>query len=156
MLYEVITDAEHFFDGYAENPEYAMASLRAAAEGGAAVLVLCDTNGGAPLGDFGRLTALVRESFGLPVGIHCHNDTGLAVAGSLLAAEAGATQVQGTLLGFGERTGNANLSSIVANLELKQGLPCLPEGRIASLTRICRTVAEIANIPLDDGMPFVA
>jgi len=151
----VIYDAEHFFDGYKANPEYAMRTLKAAVDAGAANLVLCDTNGGTSLGSFSECTALVVRTFGIPVGIHCHNDMGLAVAGSLLSVQNGATQVQGTMLGFGERTGNANLSTIIANLELKQGIPCLPEGKLAQLTPICKRIAEISNIALDNGMPFV-
>lgn len=151
----VIYDAEHFFDGYRANPVYAMQTLRAAAEGGAAALVLCDTNGGMLPDAVQELTAKVMAETGLPVGIHCHNDTGMAVASSVLAVKGGATQIQGTLLGFGERTGNANLSSIMANLELKMHIPCLPEGKIALLTPICCRVAEIANISLEGGMPFV-
>ena len=120
---KVVYDAEHFFDGYRANPKYAMETLKAAADGGAAVLVLCDTNGGSLPDDVRDLTSLVVKEFGLPVGIHCHNDSGMAVANSLLSVRGGATQVQGTLLGFGERTGNANLSTIIADLELKMGIP---------------------------------
>jgi len=151
----VIYDAEHFFDGYNANPGYAMKTLHAAVEGGASILVLCDTNGGMLPDDVRRITEAVVVEFRVPVGIHCHNDTGMAVASSLLAVKGGATQVQGTLLGFGERTGNANLSTIIANLELKMGIPCLPEGKVASLTPVVRRVAEIANITVETGMPFV-
>lgn len=151
----VIYDAEHFFDGYRANPEYAMRTLRAATEAGAAILALCDTNGGSTLETFAECTALVSKTFAIPVGIHNHNDSGLAVAGTLLAMKNGATQVQGTMLGFGERTGNANLSTIIANLELKLNIPCLPEGHLSMLTPICRRIAEITNITLEGGMPFV-
>ncbi len=151
----VIYDAEHFFDGYASNPAYALSTLRAAKEGGASVLVLCDTNGGMLPDAIREMTETVVRELALPVGIHCHNDTGMAVASSLLSVKGGATQVQGTLLGFGERTGNANLSTIIANLELKMGLKCLPEGRVSQLTPIGLRVAEIANITLDNGMPYV-
>jgi 2-isopropylmalate synthase len=151
----VIYDAEHFFDGYRANPEYAMKTLAAAKEGGASVLVLCDTNGGTLPDDVRVMTEAVVKGLGLPVGIHCHNDTGMAVASSLLSVKGGATQVQGTLLGFGERTGNANLSTIIANLELKMGISCLPQGRVGDLTPIARRVAEIANITVDNGMPYV-
>ena len=151
----VIYDAEHFFDGYRANPEYAMRTLSAAVEGGAALLVLCDTNGGTMPDDVQKMTALVVKEFGVPVGIHCHNDTGLAVANSLLAVKAGATQVQGTLLGFGERTGNTNLSSVIADLELKMGTSCLPEGKLASLTPVVHRIAEISNVTVESGMPFV-
>jgi 2-isopropylmalate synthase len=152
---KVIYDAEHFFDAYAANASYAMETLRAAVDGGAAVLVLCDTNGGTLPDAIQEMVAKVRKEFSVPVGIHCHNDAGLAVANSLMAVKAGATQVQGTLIGFGERTGNANLSTIIADLELKMGMPCLSEGKLASLTQVSRRVAEIANINLDGGMPFV-
>ena len=152
---KVVYDAEHFFDGYRANPKYAMETLKAAADGGAAVLVLCDTNGGSLPDDVRDLTSLVVKEFGLPVGIHCHNDSGMAVANSLLSVRGGATQVQGTLLGFGERTGNANLSTIIADLELKMGIPCLPEGKLSSLTSIALRTAEIANINLESGMPYV-
>jgi len=151
----VFYDAEHFFDGYAANAEYALKTLAAAVEGGAGALVLCDTNGGTMPNTVERLTALVVKEFGVPVGIHCHNDAGLAVANSLMAVAGGATQIQGTLLGFGERTGNANLSTIVADLELKLGYQCLSEGKLASLTPIARRVAEVSNIALDRSMPFV-
>lgn len=151
----VLYDAEHFFDGYRANPEYAMKTLAAAREGGALALVLCDTNGGTLPDEVQSVTKRVVQEFGVPVGIHCHNDTGMAVASSIMSVMGGATQVQGTLLGFGERTGNANLSTIMANLSLKMGIPCLPEGRIADLTPICRRLAEIANITLENGMPYV-
>jgi len=152
---KVVYDAEHFFDGYRANPKYAMETLKAAADGGSAILVLCDTNGGSLPDEVRELTALVVKQFGLPVGIHCHNDSGMAVANSLLSVKGGATQVQGTLLGFGERSGNANLSTIIADLELKMGMHCLPEGKLASLTSIALRTAEIANINLESGMPFV-
>jgi len=152
---KVVYDAEHFFDGYRSNPKYAMETLKAAADGGAAVLVLCDTNGGSLPDDVRDLTALVVKEFGLPVGIHCHNDSGMAVANSLLSVKGGATHVQGTLLGFGERSGNANLSTIIADLELKMGVQCLREGKLATLTSIALRIAEISNINLESGMPFV-
>lgn len=151
----VIYDAEHFFDGYKANPEYALKTLEAAKSGGASALVLCDTNGGTLPDRVQELTTLVADALKLPVGIHCHNDTGMAVASSIMAVKGGATQVQGTLLGFGERTGNANLSTIIANLELKMDIPCLPAGRLESLTPVCRRVAEIANINMEGGMPYV-
>ncbi|ULQ59656.1 citramalate synthase [Brucepastera parasyntrophica] len=152
---KIVYDAEHFFDGYKANPEYAMKTLKAAVDGGASILVLCDTNGGTLPDTVEELTALVKKEFGIPVGIHCHNDAGLAVANSLFAVKGGASQVQGTLLGFGERTGNANLSTIIPNLELKMHMPCLPEGKLALLTPISLRVSEIANITPEGGMPFV-
>ncbi|HUW42412.1 MAG TPA: citramalate synthase [Rectinemataceae bacterium] len=150
----VIYDAEHFFDGHVANPGYAMASLRAAAEGGAECLVLCDTNGGSLPGRIAELTK-AAGALGVPLGIHAHNDSGLAVANSLAAVEAGAVHVQGTLVGFGERCGNANLSTIVADLELKMRLSCLREGSLPKLAAVTRRVAEIANVGFDEGMPFV-
>ncbi len=151
----VIYDAEHFFDGAVANRDYAFKTLAAAVDAGASILVLCDTNGGTVPDVVQRMTEEVVKTFGKPVGIHCHNDTGMAVASSLLAVRGGAVQLQGTLLGFGERTGNANLSTIIANLELKMGLPCLPAGKIGELTPVCRRVAEIANISIEGGMPYV-
>jgi 2-isopropylmalate synthase len=153
----VIFDAEHFFDAFKENPDYALRCLEAAQEGGAETLVLCDTRGGCLPGEIGRITRLAAERFDscAEIGVHTHNDCGLGVANSLAAVEAGARHVQGTLLGFGERTGNANLSTIIANLELKMNASCLPAGHLERLTSIVRQVAEIANITLDSGMPYV-
>ncbi len=153
----VIFDAEHFFTGYKENPEYAMACLKAAVEGGAICLCLCETKGGTMCLECGDITKKVVERFGkaVSVGIHTHNDCGLAVANSLIAVEAGATHVQGVLLGFGERTGNANLSTIIANLQLKMGCECIPSSNVKLLTPICKRVAEITNISLYPGMPYV-
>lgn len=154
---EVIFDAEHFFTGYAENAEYAMKSLKAAVEGGASCLCLCETKGGEMPMQCYNATKAVFDAFGdkVEVGIHTHNDTGLAVANSLLAVEGGASHVQGVLLGFGERTGNANLSTIIADLQLKMDCLCIPEENISKLTPICKRVAEISNIALDAGMPYV-
>ncbi len=161
---KVIYDAEHFFDGYESNPDYALKTLHAAIDGGAFSLVLCDTKGGFGITPMMKAVQAVVKEFSkfktkdgkeIEIGIHAHNDCGLAVAHSLLAVENGSTQVQGTLLGFGERTGNADLSSIMANLELKMGYGCLPKGNMSKLTPICRQVAEIANIPLSSGAPFV-
>ena len=123
----VFLDAEHFFDGYRDNRDYALEVLRTAAEAGAEVVALCDTNGGMLPGWVADVVHDVLESTGVRVGIHCHNDTGCAVANSLAAVDAGATHVQGTLNGYGERTGNADLVSVVANLELKLGRPVLPD-----------------------------
>ncbi|MEI6386836.1 MAG: citramalate synthase [Spirochaetota bacterium] len=151
----VVYDAEHFFDGYKANPEYALRTVAAAAKGGAECLVLCDTNGGS-LPDLVReLTKKVVAEFGIPVGIHAHNDSGLAVANSLAAVDGGALQVQGTLAGFGERCGNANLSTIVPNIRIKLGKECLSEESLAAITVSTRRVAEIANISFDEGMPYV-
>lgn len=154
---KVIYDAEHFFDAYIGNAEYAMRTLEAAAEGGAEVLCLCETKGGMLPLDVQNMTEAVVRRFGgsVQVGIHTHNDCGLAVANSLLAVEGGALHVQGTILGFGERTGNANLSSIIPDLELKMKCRCLPEGKLCDLTSVCRRIAEISNITMDTGMPYV-
>lgn len=151
----VIYDAEHYFDGFVSNPDYATATLRAAVEGGAQCLVLCDTNGGTLPDAVREMTESVVREFGIPVGIHCHNDGGMAVANSLMSVKGGALQVQGTLIGFGERTGNANLTTIIANLELKMGMKCLPEGMVETLTPMARRIAEIANVTIENGMPFV-
>lgn len=123
---EVIFDAEHFFDGCSANPAYALAALQAAAEGGADCLVLCDTNGGAFPSQVFEMTRSVLQQTAVPVGIHCHNDCGLAVANSLMAVRAGARHVQGTYIGFGERCGNANLSTLIGNLQLKDAYRCIP------------------------------
>lgn len=161
---KVIYDAEHFFDAWFANPDYTMKTLKAAVEGGASVLALCDTKGGTMPMEILKATTAVTSEFsgvktpqGIPVeiGIHTHNDAGLAVANSLMAVEAGASHVQGTLLGFGERTGNANLSSIISNLELKMNVKCLPEDKLKLLTSVCKQVAEVSNIPLENGMPYV-
>jgi 2-isopropylmalate synthase len=151
----VVYDAEHFFDGYEADGEYAMSSLRAASEAGAECLVLCDTNGGNLPGRIAELTAKVVKELGRPVGIHAHNDSGLAVANSLAAVLSGAVHVQGTLVGFGERCGNANLSTLAADLTLKLGLDCLKSDSLPKLSRITRRVAEIANVNFDEGMPYV-
>lgn len=154
---EVIFDAEHFFTGYEANSAYAMSCLEAAVEGGASILSLCETKGGVLPMQCYEMTKAVVEKFGnvVSVGIHTHNDSGVAVANSLLAVEAGASHVQGVLIGFGERTGNANLSTIIADLQLKMDCSCIPAENMQSLTPICRRVAEISNIALDSGMPYV-
>jgi 2-isopropylmalate synthase len=153
----VIYDAEHFYDGYRANPAYALDTVEAAAEAGAGVLCLCDTNGGRFPEEIAEATAAViaRVRGRAAVGIHAHNDSGLAVANSLAAVRAGATHVQGTLIGFGERCGNANLSTIVANLQLKAGRTCIPPANLTGLTGAARRVAEIANVVLPDDQPYV-
>lgn len=155
---KVIFDAEHFFDGYKANPEYALMSLKSAVKGGAICLSLCDTNGGTMPSQIKEIVEKVVKEFtleGVTIGIHTHNDTGMAVANSVIAVEAGAGQVQGTFIGIGERTGNANLSTIIPNLELKLGYKCLPEGNIRLLTPYARRIAEIANVTLEETMPYV-
>ncbi|MDQ6423304.1 citramalate synthase [Paenibacillus sp. LHD-117] len=152
---EAMYDAEHFFDGYKNNPEYALAALRKAQEGGADWLVLCDTNGGTMPGEIREIVSRVREELQTPIGIHTHNDCELAVANSLAAIEAGARQVQGTMNGYGERCGNANLCSIIPNLQLKLGYECLPEEKLRLLTGTARYVSEIANVHMPVGQAFV-
>ena len=152
----VFFDAEHFFDGYKENPEFAMEALRAAQKGGAACLALCDTNGGCFPDEIARITKAVAEAFPeLTVSIHTHNDGGMAVANSIMAVEAGASQVQGTFLGFGERCGNTNLSTVIADLQLKLGFQCVPADCIARMTGAARIISEISNVRLSHSMPYV-
>jgi 2-isopropylmalate synthase len=150
----VFFDAEHFFDGYRDDPNFAMAVLGAAQEAGAERLVLCDTNGGTLPADVGRVVGWVNERMEAPIGIHVHNDAGCAVANSLVAVEAGAFQVQGTINGYGERTGNADLVPIAANLTVKMGRRVLPEGSVASLTELAHYVAEVANLTPDSHQPY--
>ena len=151
---QVIFDAEHFFDGYKENPEYALACLGAAVKGGASWLVLCDTNGGS-LPDAVHLAVKdVMSRYDVPVGVHSHNDSELAVACSLAAVSAGARMVQGTINGLGERCGNANLCSIIPNLKLKMGFP-LPGMDLAKLTSLSAFVGEMANVRPHGNLPFV-
>lgn len=152
---EVIYDAEHFYDGYKAAPDYALATLRAAVEGGADVLVLCETNGGCLPSEVKTITEAVARAFDLPLGIHAHNDSGLAVANTLMAVEAGAWHVQGTINGYGERCGNADLCSIIPNLQLKMGYSCVTPEQLASLTEVSRYVSEIANLNPDTHAPFV-
>jgi 2-isopropylmalate synthase len=151
----VFLDAEHFFDGYRANRAYALEALRVAAEAGAEVVALCDTNGGMLPGWVAEVVGDVIATTGVRVGIHCHNDTGCAVANSLAAVEAGATHVQGTLNGYGERTGNADLVSVVANLELKLDRPVLPSGSLREATRIAHAVADVTNVPPAARQPYV-
>jgi 2-isopropylmalate synthase len=152
---EVMFDAEHFFDGFKNNPEYAFKSLKAATDGGAAVLVLCDTNGGCFPDEIREITAKVVAEFSVPVGIHTHNDCEMAVANSLTAVFAGAEQVQGTFTGFGERCGNANLSAIIPALQLKKGYSCIFPDAVKSLTQTARFISEVANISLNKRAAYV-
>jgi 2-isopropylmalate synthase len=152
---EVIYDAEHFFDGYFANPGYALQTLDAAKNAGADVLCLCDTNGGTLTGRVVEAFAEVRKRFDGILGIHTHNDSGVAVANTIAAVEAGATHVQGCMNGYGERCGNANLASVIANLELKLGHTTIGPERLTSLSAACRFIAEIANLPLHNDQPFV-
>jgi 2-isopropylmalate synthase len=152
---EVVYDAEHFFDGYKANPEYAMLTLKVAAEAGADVVVPCDTNGGALPWAVSEIMRKVVRTIDAPVGIHTHNDGGCGVANTLAAVEAGAVHVQGTINGYGERVGNANLSTIIPDLQLKMGKDCVPSQSLAQITELSRFVAEVANLALDDHSPYV-
>lgn len=151
----VIFDAEHFFDGYRENPEYALKTLKAAEKAGAEVLNLCDTNGGTFPDEIAAAIKEVKKQVHVKIGIHCHNDNGCAVAGTLAAVKAGATHIQGTFTGCGERCGNANLSTVIADLQLKLGKNCVPQESLVHLTKTARYIAEIANIKLPNVMPYV-
>ncbi len=152
---EVVYDAEHFFDGYKRHPEYAMATLRAASEAGADVLVLCDTNGGSTPWEIAEAVRRIRGMGLGPLGIHTHNDAELAVANTLVAVREGAVHVQGTINGYGERCGNANLCSIIPDLILKMGIECLPVERLKRLTELSRFVSEVANVGHQDHQPYV-
>jgi 2-isopropylmalate synthase len=150
----VFVDCEHFFDGYRENPAYTLEVVRTAAEAGAEVVVLCDTNGGMLPPWISEIVTATSE-LGVPLGIHTHNDTGCAVANTLAAVDAGVMHVQGTVNGYGERTGNAELLSIVANLELKYGWPLLPAGSLREATRLAHEIAEVTNVPPSARQPYV-
>jgi 2-isopropylmalate synthase len=152
---EVIYDAEHFFDGYKKNPEYALETIRKAEAGGADWIVLCDTNGGSLPAEISAIVQTVKQHLQSPIGIHAHNDCELGVANSLAAIQAGATQVQGTTNGYGERCGNANLSSIIPNLQLKLGYSVLKPEQLALLTQVARYVSEVANMHMPVNQPFV-
>lgn len=152
---QVFFDAEHFFDGYRANPEYALKTLEAAASAGAECLVLCDTNGGTLPGDIGRIVREIVGTFKIPIGIHSHNDSDCAVANSIIAVEHGATQVQGTINGLGERCGNANLISLIPALKLKLKHRCLTESKIKKLKDVSRFVTEISNLRHFKRQPYV-
>jgi 2-isopropylmalate synthase len=152
---EVVYDAEHFFDGFKDSQEHALATLQAAKEGGADILVLCDTNGGTLPHEVAEITALVAARFAMPVGIHTHDDSGLGVANALASIRAGATQVQGTINGYGERTGNCNLTTVIPNLQLKMGLPVVSEENLRQLTSLSHFVDDLANLGHDPRAPFV-
>ena len=156
---EVVFDAEHFFDGYKANPAYALACVRAAAEAGADSIDLCETNGGAlPFEVSEIVAAVVRELESFPstrIGIHCHNDSGCAVANTLAAVRAGACQVQGTVNGYGERVGNADLLTVIADLELKMGYTCVGPDKLRELTNVAGYVAEICNFSVWAHAPYV-
>ncbi len=152
---EVIYDAEHFFDGWGANREYALETIKAAEDAGADWIVLCDTNGGWLPNELQVVVEEVVDLSGVPIGIHAHNDSECAVANTLVAVAAGATQVQGTVNGYGERCGNANLCSIIANFELKAGIEAVGPEKLAQLTDLSHYVAEVANVVPDNHQPYV-
>ncbi len=150
---EVILDAEHFFDAFKDDADYAIRCLKIAEKAGADWIVLCDTNGGSLPGDISSSIKVAKQKLSIPIGVHTHNDCELAVANSLVAVESGATQIQGTINGYGERCGNANLTSIIPTLQLKMGLKCLQHNDLNKISELSKQVAELANINLD---PFAA
>jgi len=152
---EVIYDAEHFFDGFKANPDYALMTVKVAAEAGADCVVLCDTNGGTLTWEMHDVVGQIADAVETAVGIHTHDDGGCAVANSLTAVSAGATHVQGTINGYGERVGNANLCTIVPDLQLKMGKDCVPDDALPRVGELSRFVSEVANLPHDDHWPFV-
>ncbi len=154
---EVIYDAEHFFDGYRANPEYALLTVQVAAEHGADCVVLCDTNGGTLPWQISAVVTTVKKTLDgrTEIGIHTHDDGGCGTANTLAAVQAGATHVQGTINGYGERVGNANLCIVIPDLQLKMGKQCVPDAALSRLTELSRYVAEVANLPLDSHQPFV-
>ncbi|XVX19263.1 citramalate synthase [Actinomycetota bacterium] len=151
----VFLDAEHFFDGYAVNRDYALECVRAAMESGAEVVALCDTNGGMLPNEVADVVADVRGATDARLGIHCHNDTGCAVANSMAAVDAGASHVQGTINGYGERTGNANLITVLSNLQIKQQRPLVAPERLQEATRIAHAISEITTVPPYNRQPYV-
>jgi 2-isopropylmalate synthase len=152
---EVIYDAEHYFDGYKDNPDYAIRTLLAAEAGGARIAVLCDTNGGSTPLEVAEIVGTTRERLSVPFGIHTHNDAGFSAANTFVAVELGAVQVQGTVNGYGERCGNDNLCTTIPNLEIKLAVCCLPEGKLDELMRMSRFVSELANQAHDHRDPYV-
>jgi 2-isopropylmalate synthase len=151
----VIYDAEHFFDGYKADAAYGLETLQAAVRGGAESVILCDTNGGTMPWELERIIRELKPALNHPFGIHTHNDSGCAVVNSLVGVREGAIQVQGTINGVGERCGNANLCTIIPDLELKMGYECLPDGNITKLTDLSHFVMEVANVTPDEHLPFV-
>jgi len=152
---KVFFDAEHFFDGYKANPRYALKTVDVAAEAGVDCVILCDTNGGALPTEVAAAVRAARRASKVSLGIHAHNDAELAVANTLAAVQAGATQVQGTINGYGERCGNANLCSIIPALKLKMDVDCIPYKQVARLTEVAHFVSEAANLALDTHLPYV-
>ncbi|MCD6472263.1 citramalate synthase [Candidatus Aerophobetes bacterium] len=152
---EVIYDAEHFFDGYKQDSQYALKTLRVAQEAGADCLVLCETNGGCMPFEVERIIKEVQKEIDCPLGVHCHNDTGMAIANSIVAAKLGVGHIQGTINGYGERCGNADLCLIIPNLKLKLNIDCIPKEKLKSLTYLSHFVGELANLTPDDHQPYV-
>src|SRR6266852_7419552 len=151
----VFLDAEHFFDGYRSDPAYALEVVRTAAAAGADVVALCDTNGGMLPSEIGDVVATVAHQTGARLGIHCHDDAACAVANTLMAVDAGATHVQGTANGYGERAGNANLFSVVAGLQLKKGRTVLPDGCLPEMSRVAHAISEVTNVAPSTHQPYV-
>ncbi|MCK8824396.1 citramalate synthase [Fuchsiella alkaliacetigena] len=151
----VFYDAEHFFDAYAANPNYALETVQAAVKGGAEIVILCDTNGGTLPLQLKEIIEEVKDQIEAPLGIHAHNDSEVAVANSLLSLDSGVTQVQGTINGYGERCGNANLSSIIPNLKLKRGIDCVSDKQLSKLTEVSRYISEVANLSPPSHMAYV-
>ncbi len=151
----VFFDAEHFFDGYLGNPSYALKTLIAAQDAGSDTIILCDTNGGTLTHDLSRIISEIKPKISVPLGIHTHNDNALAVANSLAAVSSGCQQVQGTINGYGERCGNADLCAIIANLKIKMGIDCVSDSKLKELTEVSRFVAEACNMKHQDNQPFV-
>lgn len=151
---KVFFDAEHFFDGYRNNPSYAIQTVLAAEQAGAARIILCDTNGGSFPQEIAAVVEAVKKACHVPLGIHCHNDMDCAVAASIMAVEAGCEQVQGTFLGYGERCGNANLSAIIPTLQLKKKYQCIPSALLPELTHTARYIAEVANYMIPPASPY--
>ena len=152
---KVFFDAEHFFDGYKDNPEYALKVLKTAEGAGASALVLCDTNGGMLTTEILKIIKEVKDEVDSVLGIHTHNDSGLAVSNSIAAVQAGCSHIQGTINGYGERCGNADLCTIIPNLQLKLGIECLPDAKLKELTEVSRYISEISNMKQGDNQPYV-
>jgi 2-isopropylmalate synthase len=152
---EVFYDAEHFFDGYKSNPHYALETIKAAAKGGADTIVLCDTNGGTMPLEIQEIIEEIRKEIAVPLGIHAHNDSGMAVANTIIALQSGATHLQGTVNGYGERCGNADLCTIIPNIQFKLGINKFSSQQLKELTNISKVVAELANMTPQDNQPYV-
>ena len=150
----VFYDAEHFFDGYRDDPAYALRTLKAAVDGGASFIVMCDTNGGCLPSAISRITGEIKREVHAPLGIHCHNDGGVAIANSIAAVEAGCAMVQGTINGYGERCGNADLIPLIADLSLKLGMRTIPKENLSKLTEVSHFIAEVSNMRHLDNQPY--